>query len=167
MSSASGAPAVQARSEGKRAETLATEASLAAFTLQGITLPRGRDRLGASVRLRGTGMAIRRQVALANRFSAPASEYVLYTLDPLLDGVDARMSKEPGCAPRGPSWSTFGGQRMPTRRDESQRRLLPTPPDEPRVRQLDIACLKAACLLATPPFAVAVLSLLAGSHSER
>ena len=34
------------------------EASLAAFTLQGITIPRGRDRLGVSVRLRGTGMAI-------------------------------------------------------------------------------------------------------------
>ncbi len=40
------------------------QASLAAFTLQGITIPRGRDRLGLSVRLRGTGMAIRRDLAL-------------------------------------------------------------------------------------------------------
>ena len=66
--------------------TLATEASLAAFALQGITLPRGRDRLGLSARLRGTGMAIRRQLALAHRFRAPASEDLVFTLDLLLDG---------------------------------------------------------------------------------
>ena len=60
QSLASGAPAVQARSESSHGRTLATEASLAAFTLQGITIPRGRDRLGLSVRLRGTGMVIRR-----------------------------------------------------------------------------------------------------------
>ena len=41
---ATGAGAVQARSESQPGETLATEASLAAFTLQGVTLPRGRDR---------------------------------------------------------------------------------------------------------------------------
>ena len=56
QSLASGAPAVQARSESSHGRTLAMEASLAAFTLQGITIPRGRDRLGLSVRLRGTGM---------------------------------------------------------------------------------------------------------------
>src|ERR1039458_7806078 len=48
---ASGAKALQARSESSRGQTLAAEASLAAFTLQGITIPRGRDRLGVSVRL--------------------------------------------------------------------------------------------------------------------
>ena len=58
---AAGADAVQARSESGRGATLAAEASLAAFALQGITLPRGRDRLGSPVRLRGTGMAIRRR----------------------------------------------------------------------------------------------------------
>ena len=44
---ADGVPAVQARSESSRGRTLATEAAVAAFTLQGITIPRGRDRLGA------------------------------------------------------------------------------------------------------------------------
>ncbi len=57
---AGGTPAVQARSESGHGRSLAQEASLAAFTLQGITIPRGRDALGLSVRLRGTGMAIRR-----------------------------------------------------------------------------------------------------------
>ena len=87
---ASGAKAVQARSESSRGRTLATEASLAAFTLQGVTIPRGRDRLGISVRLRGTGMAIAREVALAHRFRAPASEDLFFTLDLLLQGVRCR-----------------------------------------------------------------------------
>lgn len=161
---ASGAPAVQARSEGKRGETLATEASLAAFTLQGITLPRGRDRLGASVRLRGTGMAIRRQVALAHRFSAPASEDLVYTLDLVLDGVRCRHVEGARLRSEGAStWSTFGGQKMryEAGRIAAARSYLPRLMSR-GVRQLDIACLEAACLLATPPFAVAVLSLLAG-----
>ena len=95
-----GADAVQARSEGRRGRTLATEASVAAFALQGITIPRGRDRLGLSVRLRGTGMAIRRSLALAHRFRAPASEDLVFTLDLILDGVrcrhvdDARLRSE-------------------------------------------------------------------------
>ncbi len=84
---AAGAPAVQARSESSARNHAAARASLAAFTLQGITIPRGRDRLGLSVRLRGTGMAIRRDVALAHRFRAPASEDLFFTLDLLLDGV--------------------------------------------------------------------------------
>ena len=58
---ACGAVSGQARSEGRPGRTLADEAALAAFTLQGVTMPRGRDRLGASVRLRGTGMVIRRR----------------------------------------------------------------------------------------------------------
>ena len=67
-----GADAVQARSESRRGHSLAAEASLAAFALQGITIPRGRDRLGLSVRLRGTGMAIRRSLALAHEFRSPS-----------------------------------------------------------------------------------------------
>ena len=110
---AGGTAAVQARSEGGRGRTLATEASLAAFALQGITLPRGRDRLGLPVRLRGTGMAIRRRLALAHRFRAPASEDLVFTLDLLLDGsrcrhVDGARLRSEGAN----TWSTFGGQKV-------------------------------------------------------
>ena len=110
---ASGADAVQARSESGHGRSLAQEAALAAFTLQGITIPRGRDRLGVSVRLRGTGMAIRRDVALAHRFRAPASEDLFFTLDLLLEGircrhVDAARVRSQGAS----SWGAFGGQKV-------------------------------------------------------
>ena len=87
--------------------------SLAAFTLQGITIPRGRDRLGLSVRLRGTGMAIRREVALAHRFRAPASEDLFFTLDLLLEGVRCRHVDVARLRSQGAStWGAFGGQKV-------------------------------------------------------
>jgi glycosyltransferase involved in cell wall biosynthesis len=159
---ASGAPAVQARSESSRGRTLATEASLAAFTLQGITLPRGRDRLGVSVRLRGTGMAIRRDVALAHRFRAPASEDLFFTLDLLLDGVrcshaDAARLRSQGAS----TWEAFGGQkvRYEAGRMAAARTYLPQLLRR-AVRERDGACLEFAWFLASPPFAVGALSLL-------
>jgi cellulose synthase/poly-beta-1,6-N-acetylglucosamine synthase-like glycosyltransferase len=159
---ASGAPAVQARSESARGRTLATEASLAAFTLQGVTIPRGRDRLRLSVRLRGTGMAIRRDVALAHRFRAPASEDLFFTLDLLLDGVRCRHVEGARLRSEGAgTWGAFGGQkvryeagRMAAARDYMPRLLRRA------IRHRDPACLEAAWFLATPPFALAVLSLL-------
>jgi hypothetical protein len=157
-----GADAVQARSESKRGRTLAAEASLAAFALQGITLPRGRDRLRLSVRLRGTGMAIRRPLALAHRFRAPASEDLVFTLDLILDGtrcrhVDAARLRSEGES----SWSTFGGQKV---RYEAGR-MAAARAYVPRllarvIHRRDFASLEAAWFLATPPFALAVLSLL-------
>ena len=69
--SARAPPRSRRRSESAAGRTLAAEAGVAAFTLQGVTMPRGRDRLGLPVRLRGTGMAIRREVALAHRFTRP------------------------------------------------------------------------------------------------
>lgn len=160
-----GAAAAQARSESSRGRSLAMEASLAAFTLQGITIPRGRDRLGLSVRLRGTGMAIRRDVALAHRFRAPASEDLFFTLDLMLDGVrcrhvDAARLRSDGAG----SWRAFGGQKM---RYEAGRmaaagtyvpRLL-----KRAICHRDASCLEAAWFLVTPPFALAVLSLVAAS----
>jgi hypothetical protein len=162
---ATGAPAVQARSESARGHSLAAEASLAAFTLQGITVPRGRDRLGVSVRLRGTGMAIRREVALGHTFHAPASEDLFFTLDLLLDGVrcrhvDSARLRSDGAA----NWDAFGGQkvryeagRMSAARDHVPRLLARG------LRRRDPACLEAAWFLATPPFALAVLSLVLGT----
>jgi cellulose synthase/poly-beta-1,6-N-acetylglucosamine synthase-like glycosyltransferase len=161
---ASGAAAVQARSESERGETLATEASLAAFTLQGITLPRGRDRLGASVRLRGTGMAVRRDLALAHRFRAPASEDLVFSLDLLLDGVRGRHVDGARLRSQGASaWSTFGGQkvRYEAGRMAAARAYLPRLLGR-GVRHRDAACVEAAWFLASPPFALAALSLMAG-----
>jgi cellulose synthase/poly-beta-1,6-N-acetylglucosamine synthase-like glycosyltransferase len=158
---ATGAPAVQARSESGHGRSLAQEASLAAFTLQGITIPRGRDRLGVSVRLRGTGMAIRRDLALAHRFKAPASEDLFFTLDLMLDGVrcrhvDAARLRSEGAG----DWGTFGGQkvryeagRMAAAREYVPRLLRRA------VRHRDASAFEAAWFLATPPFAIAVLSL--------
>ena len=53
---ATGAVAIQARSEAALGHRLVDQAALASFALQGVLMPRGRDRLGFLVRLRGTGM---------------------------------------------------------------------------------------------------------------
>ena len=161
---ATGADAVQARSESKRGRTLASEASLAAFALQGITLPRGRDRLGLSVRLRGTGMAIRRPLALAHRFRAPASEDLVFTLDLILGGARCRHVDRARLRSEGESrWSTFGGQkvRYEAGRMAAARTYVPQLLGH-ALRHRSAASLEAAWFLATPPFALAVVSLLAG-----
>jgi cellulose synthase/poly-beta-1,6-N-acetylglucosamine synthase-like glycosyltransferase len=158
----SGVSAVQARSESKRGRTLATEASLAAFTLQGITIPRGRDRLGLSVRLRGTGMAIRRQVVYSQEFRAPASEDLFFTLDLLLDGARCRHVDSARLRSLGAStWGSFGGQkvRYEAGRMAAAREFVP-----PLIRRAmthrDGACLEAAWFLISPPVAVGALLLL-------
>jgi len=159
---AAGADAVQARSESQRGRTLASEASLAAFALQGITIPRGRDRLGLSVRLRGTGMAIRRPVALAHEFRAPASEDLHFTLDLILDGTRCRHVETARLRSEGEShWSTFGGQkvRYEAGRMSAARTYLPQLLRQ-AVHRRDAGALEAAWFLATPPFALAVFSLL-------
>ena len=154
--------AVQARSESSRGRTLAAEASLAAFTLQGITIPRGRDRLGVSVRLRGTGMAIRRDVALAHRFRAPASEDLFFTLDLLLDGVPCRHVDDARLRSEGAStWGAFGGQkvRYEAGRMSAARTYVPRLLRR-AVQHRDRACAEAAWFLLSPPFALGALSLL-------
>jgi glycosyltransferase involved in cell wall biosynthesis len=162
---ADGAAAVQARSESSHARTLAMEASLAAFTLQGITIPRGRERLGVSVRLRGTGMAIRRDIALRHRFRAPASEDLFFSLDLLLEGIRCRHVELARLRSEGAgNWSAFGGQKV---RYEAGR-MAAARTYVPRllgrvIRHRDAACLEAAWFLVTPPFALGALSLLLGS----
>jgi hypothetical protein len=157
-----GAQAIQARSESGHGRTVAQKAAIAAFTLQGVTIPRGRARLGLSVRLRGTGMAIRRQVALAHRFHAPASEDLFFTLDLLRDGVrcrhvDAARLRSAGAG----TWQAFGGQKVryeAGRMAAARENLVPLL--RRAVRDRDAACFEAAWFLATPPFAAAALSLL-------
>jgi cellulose synthase/poly-beta-1,6-N-acetylglucosamine synthase-like glycosyltransferase len=159
---ATGAPAIQARSESSRGRSLVMEAALAAFTLQGITMPRGRDRLGVSVRLRGTGMAIRREVALTHHFSAPASEDLFFTMDLILDGlrcrhVDAARLRSQGAS----SWGSLSGQktRYEAGRMAAARTFVPRLLRRVLVERRP-AALEAAWFLATPPFALAALLLL-------
>jgi 1,2-diacylglycerol 3-beta-glucosyltransferase len=162
---ASGVVAVQARSESSLGRTLARNAAVAAFTLQGITIPRGRDRLGVSVRLRGTGMAIARDVALAHRFRAPASEDLFFTLDLLLDGVRCRHVESARLRSDGAAdWGAFGGQkvRYEAGRMAAARAYVPSLLRR-AVADRDPSCLETAWFLATPPFALAVLSLVAGA----
>ena len=160
-----GAPAIQARSESRRGRTLAEQASLVAFTLQGITIPRGRDWLCRSVRLRGTGMAMRRDVALAHHFHAPASEDLFLTLDLLLEGSRCRHVEGARLRSAGAStWGSFGEQkvRYEAGRISAARTYLPRLLRR-GLRRRDVACLEAAWFLATPPFALGVLSLVAGA----
>jgi cellulose synthase/poly-beta-1,6-N-acetylglucosamine synthase-like glycosyltransferase len=160
----SGAGAVQGRSESEPGRTLPEEASVAARTLQGITIPRGRDRLGVCVRLHGTGMATWREIALAHRFRAPASEDLFFTLDLLLAGVRCRHVDGARLHSQGAgTWSSFGGQkvRYEAGRMAAARAYLPRLLTH-AIRRRDPACLEAAWFLATPPFALGVLSLLLG-----
>jgi cellulose synthase/poly-beta-1,6-N-acetylglucosamine synthase-like glycosyltransferase len=162
---ASGAPAVQARSESSEGRRLATQLSLVAFALQGITIPRGRERLGLPVRLRGTGMAIRRDVVLGHRFVAPASEDLHFTLDLLLDGIRCRHVEAARLrSDAAGSLNAFGGQRV---RYEAGR-MAAARAYVPRLlrraaRHRDAACLEAAWFLLTPPFALGAVSLAAGA----
>jgi cellulose synthase/poly-beta-1,6-N-acetylglucosamine synthase-like glycosyltransferase len=158
----SGAGAVQARSESSHGRALAMQASLVAFTLQGITIPRGRHRLGASVRLRGTGMAIRRDVALAHRFHAPASEDLFFTLDLLAAGIRCGHVEQARLRSQGAgTWGAFGSQKV---RYEAGRMAAARVfiPDLARraITHRDGACLEAVWFLATPPFAIGALSLV-------
>jgi cellulose synthase/poly-beta-1,6-N-acetylglucosamine synthase-like glycosyltransferase len=160
-----GDPAVQARSESAVGRSLAAEASVAAFTLQGITIPRGRERLGLSVRLRGTGMAIQREVVLAHRFGAPASEDLFFTLDLMLAGHRCRHVERAHLRSDGAAgWGTLSGQkvRYEAGRMSAARAYVPRLLRR-AVRHRDASCLEAAWFLATPPFALAAVSLLLGA----
>jgi cellulose synthase/poly-beta-1,6-N-acetylglucosamine synthase-like glycosyltransferase len=162
---ASGAPAAQARSEGREGRKLASQLSLVAFALQGITIPRGRDRLGFSVRLRGTGMVIRRDVALGHRFAAPASEDLYFSLDLLLDGMHCRHVEAARLRSEAAgSWKAFGGQkvRYEAGRMSAARAYVPELLRR-AIRHRDPACLETAWFLLTPPFALGALSLAAGA----
>ncbi len=157
---ATGADALQARSEAALGSGLVAQASLAAFVLQGVTVPRGRDRLRCSVRLRGTGMVLRRPVVERHRFRAPASEDLWYGLDLCLEGVLPRHvdSARLRSANVG-TWRAASTQKL---RYEAGRMSAAREFLVPLLRRRSRAALEAAWFLATPPFATAAASLLAG-----
>ena len=157
-------PALQARSEAELGRGLLARAALAAFAIQGLTMPRGRDRLGGLVRLRGTGMVLRRQVVERFVFTAPASEDLFYSLDLCLAGLRPRHVESARLrSASARSWKAAGGQkqRYEAGRTAAARAYL--------TRMLakgaggDRAALEAAWWLATPPFAVAAASLVSGT----
>lgn len=159
-----GPPALQARSEAEQPDRagrgLVAQASLAAFAIQGLTMPRGRDRLGFSVRLRGTGMVLRREVVEHFRFRAPASEDLWFSLDLCLAGILPRhveSARLRSASTR--SVDAFAGQktRYEAGRMSAAREYLPK-----LLRRRTKGSLEAAWFLATPPFAVAVGSVAAG-----
>jgi Glycosyltransferase like family 2 len=158
---AGGASSLQARSEATRGTRLVDQAACAAFALQGVTIPRGRDRLGLLVRLRGTGVVLRREVSERYRFRAPASEDLWYSMDLVLDGViprhleTARLTSE-----NAPNWQSASRQKE---RYEAGRLGAAKEFLGPLVRRHSRASFEAAWFLASPPFAVAVLSLFGGA----
>ena len=158
---ASGAMAVQARSEAAAGGGVLSQTFLAAFALQSVTIPRGRDRLGLSVRLKGTGMVVRREIAQHYRFRGPgASEDLCFSLDLCRNGILPRHAESAHLrSESAASVGTASGQR---RRWEAGRLLMAREHVGALLRRHDPAAIEAAVHLVTPPFALAALSLAAG-----
>ena len=105
-------------------------------------------------------MVLRRDVAEHYHFRAPASEDLWYSLDLALDGLlprhveSARLSSE-----NAPNWHAASQQRQ---RYEAGRLGAAKEFLGPLLRKRSLATFEAAWFLASPPFAVAAVSLLAG-----
>jgi glycosyltransferase involved in cell wall biosynthesis len=155
---ASGALALQARSEAAAGDRVIDQAALAAATLQGVLMPRGRDRLGLCVRLRGTGMVLDRSLLTRFRFRAPASEDLWYSLDLALEGILPRHVERARLrSVNVGSWKAAGEQRV---RYEAGRMSATREFVRPLLRRHDKASLEAAWFLLSPPFAVAAFLLV-------
>jgi len=152
----------QPRSEHIRRRGVLARVSEAAFSMQGVALPRGRQVLGIGVRLRGTGMTMLRDVAeRVVPTTGGASEDLFMSLDLLLDGLvafhvdDARLESHSA-----PTIRSGGAQRI---RWEQGRIAAARRYVGPLMRKRSRSSLEAAVLLSTPPFAVAVFLVLVGS----
>jgi 1,2-diacylglycerol 3-beta-glucosyltransferase len=153
-----GAEAAQPRSEHSHRSGLAALLSEAAFAFQQ-ALDRGRARLGLSVRLRGSGMSLSRDLATQTSFSTEGvSEDLFYTLDLLLAGhkvrrvESARVDSLPAH-----DLSTMSTQRT---RWEVGRLAAARRYAVPLLAARTPSTLEAATYVLTPPLAVAVFLLL-------
>jgi cellulose synthase/poly-beta-1,6-N-acetylglucosamine synthase-like glycosyltransferase len=157
-----GAQVAQARSESLVEPGLLRQANVVAFALQGVTLPRGRDRLGVSVRLKGPGMIVRRDVVEEHPFPhSGSSEDTRYGIELAVAGVVARHSEDARVRSESPRrLRVAGGQRV---RWEAGRLRLARRYVLPLLRARTASSWEAALHLATPPLAVAVLMLAVGS----
>ena len=159
---ASGAQVAQARAEPERRAGYLAQVSMANSAMEGVTAPRGRDRLGTWVRLRGCGMILRREITEQFTFNASGvSEDAQLSLELCVAGVVHRLVDS--ARVRFASAQSLGvasGQkvRYETGRMHSARlyvgRLL---------RARHRAALEAAVFLAIPPLAFAVLLLVIGT----
>ena len=127
-----------------------------------ITMPRGRDRLGlvgAAARHRHGDPSRRRPRRTVPRARLRGPR--LHARPAPGRESAAGTSTAPACAPRARArWSTFGGQkvRYEAGRMAAARAYVPRLLKR-AITHRDAACLEAAWFLATPPFALAVLSL--------
>ena len=156
-----GAVALQARSEAARGKRLVDQAALASFAIQGVTLPRGREVLRLPVRLRGTGMVLRRDLLERLDFRAQASEDLQVSLDLVCEGVrtrhvDAARLRSANAG----SWKTASTQkqRYEAGRMAAAREFVPK-----LLRARSAAGLEAAWFLVSPPFGLAAGLLLIAS----
>ena len=150
---AGGAQALQARSEAEVGSRVLDGVNVAAFALQGVLMPRGRDRLGLLVRLRGTGMVLRRSIVTRFNFRALASEDLWYSLDlALADIIPRHVERARLRSLNVSTWHDAGVQRV---RYEAGRMSAAREFVGGLLRRHSAATLEAAWFLVTPPFAVA------------
>jgi glycosyltransferase involved in cell wall biosynthesis len=155
---ATGAVALQARSEAAIGTRLIDQAALASFAVQGVLMPRGRDALHGLVRLRGTGMVLRRDVIDGFEFRAPASEDLVYALDLCLAGIRIRHVESARLRSQNAgSWRTATEQKM---RYEVGRLAAAREFVRPLLASRTFAGLEAAWFLMSPPLANAMAFLL-------
>jgi glycosyltransferase involved in cell wall biosynthesis len=158
---AEGATALQARSEAAVGRRLVDQAALASFAVQGVTLPRGREALGLPVRLRGTGMVLRRDVVMGLDFRAKASEDLQVSLDLLQAGVRTRHVERARLrSANADSWKIAARQkqRYEAGRMAAAREFVPK-----LLRLHNAAGFEAAWFLLSPPFASAAGLLVIGT----
>ncbi|MGH9055015.1 MAG: glycosyltransferase family 2 protein, partial [Acidimicrobiales bacterium] len=157
-----GAPVAQARCESMAGSTWMERILQVASALEGVLKPRGRDRLGLSVRLKGSGMVVSRAVLETYGFrNSGASEDLWLSLDLCVDGVLARHLDDARLFALSPesaraAWTQkvrWEAGRMYAAREHAGRLL----------RRRTLATLEAAVHVVTPPTAVAVLLLVAGA----
>ena len=158
---ADGATALQARSEAAVGHRLVDQAALASFAVQGVSLPRGREALGLPVRLRGTGMVLRRDVVKRLDFRAKASEDLQVSLDLLQAGVRTRHVERARLrSANADSWKIAARQkqRYEAGRMAAAREFVPK-----LLRLHNAAGVEAAWFLLSPPFASAAGLLVIGT----
>ena len=158
---ADGALALQARSEAAAGHRLVDQAALASFAIQGVTLPRGREVLGLPVRLRGTGMVLRRDLLERLDFRAKASEDLQVSLDLVQEGVRTRhIERARMRSANADSWRVASQQKQ---RYEAGRMAAAKEFVPKLLRCRSRAGFEAAWFLVSPPFASAAALLVVGT----
>jgi cellulose synthase/poly-beta-1,6-N-acetylglucosamine synthase-like glycosyltransferase len=153
-----GCELAQARSEASDQDGITQRLGQAAFALQGVTIPRGKDRLGLSVRMRGTGMIMSRRLAYGEVFvEEGASEDLRLGFELLMRGWRARHVDQarltslspPTIAAATEQRARWEAGRMMAARRYAPRMLLSGRP----------SAVESAIHTLAPPFAIAILSL--------